>query len=235
MLLQLRQHTGYMDDHWAAAAAGHVEKDETAYDAAAREAREELGITGVALEFLASMQRTQGGDPIDERVDFFFAASSWTGEPRIMEPDKCAALRWFPLSALPHPVVPHELAVLTALHEGVVPGYLTFGFGGTGGAVSERTPEERDIRESSPNAGGPDDLTGGMGVSSERVGHAGPGQEGATGVRDTSEAPGDDEAAEGDVPPEQRPGAVEENPVGIPPKAGYPTADPRHEDTNLDR
>ena len=25
VLLQLRQNTGYMDDHWAAAAAGHVE------------------------------------------------------------------------------------------------------------------------------------------------------------------------------------------------------------------
>ena len=32
------QSTGYMDDHWAAAAAGHVEKGETAYDAARREA-----------------------------------------------------------------------------------------------------------------------------------------------------------------------------------------------------
>ena len=34
VLLQLRQGTGYMDNHWAAAAAGHVEKGETAYDAA---------------------------------------------------------------------------------------------------------------------------------------------------------------------------------------------------------
>ena len=39
VLLQLRQNTGYMDDHWAAAAAGHVERGETAYDAARREAR----------------------------------------------------------------------------------------------------------------------------------------------------------------------------------------------------
>ena len=45
VLLQLRQNTGYMDDHWAAAAAGHVERGETAYDAARREALEELGVT----------------------------------------------------------------------------------------------------------------------------------------------------------------------------------------------
>ena len=47
VLLQLRQHTGYMDDHWAAAAAGHVERGETAYDAARREAREEIGVDDV--------------------------------------------------------------------------------------------------------------------------------------------------------------------------------------------
>ncbi len=31
VLLQLRSGTGYMDDHWAAAAAGHVEKGETVH------------------------------------------------------------------------------------------------------------------------------------------------------------------------------------------------------------
>ena len=40
VLLQLRQGTPYMDGHWAAAAAGHVERGETAYDAARREALE---------------------------------------------------------------------------------------------------------------------------------------------------------------------------------------------------
>ena len=55
VLLQLRQNTGYMDDHWAAAAAGHVERGETAYDAARREALVELGIGGVDPRFVASM------------------------------------------------------------------------------------------------------------------------------------------------------------------------------------
>ena len=128
VLLQLRQNTGYMDGHWAAAAAGHVERGETAYDAAAREALEELAITDVALTFLTSMQRTQHADAIDERVDFFFTARSWTGEPRISEPNKCADLQWFPLDALPSPVVPHELAVLTGLRVGGLTPYSTFGF-----------------------------------------------------------------------------------------------------------
>src|SRR6478609_2484026 len=83
VLLQLRRNTGYMDDHWAAAAAGHVERGETAYDAARREAAEEIGVDGLALEFVTSMQRTQGADAIDERIDFFFTAREWGGQPRI--------------------------------------------------------------------------------------------------------------------------------------------------------
>jgi 8-oxo-dGTP diphosphatase len=126
VLLQFRQNTAYMDHHWAAAAAGHVERGETAYDAAHREVLEELGITDVALHFEFSMQRTQHADPIDERIDFFFTARSWSGEPTIMEPDKSAELRWCPLDDLPDPVVPHELLALRSL--GAPEKYLTFGF-----------------------------------------------------------------------------------------------------------
>lgn len=126
VLLQLRSGTPYMDGHWAAAAAGHVERGETAFAAAQREATEELGITDVDLSFEFTMQRTQGGEPIDERVDFFFTARSWTGEPRIVEADKCAELRWCPLTDLPEPVVPHEAFALSQL--GTQQRYLTHGF-----------------------------------------------------------------------------------------------------------
>lgn len=128
VLLQLRRGTGYMDEHWAAAAAGHVERGETAYDAAHREALEELDVQDLDLRFLTAMQRTRGGEPIDERIDFFFTARSWSGEPRIVEPAKCAELRWCPLDALPDPVVPHELSVLTAIRSGTAQAYSTFGF-----------------------------------------------------------------------------------------------------------
>jgi 8-oxo-dGTP pyrophosphatase MutT (NUDIX family) len=128
VLLQLRQNTGFMDGFWAAAAAGHVERGETAFDAVRREAVEELGVTDLELEFVTSMQRTGRDLPIDERIDFFFTARSWSGEPRILEPAKCAELRWCDLSALPDPVVPHELVVLDHLRSGSLPPYLTHGF-----------------------------------------------------------------------------------------------------------
>jgi 8-oxo-dGTP diphosphatase len=128
VLLQLRQHTGYMDDHWAAAAAGHVERGETAIDAAHREAAEEIAVGDLELEFVTAMQRTRHDLPIDERIDFFFVARSWSGEPRIVEPEKCAELRWCRLDALPDPVVPHERSVLESLRSGTVTAYSTFGF-----------------------------------------------------------------------------------------------------------
>ena len=126
VLLQLRQGTSYMDGHWAAAAAGHVERGETAYDAARREAAEELGIGDVGLEFAFSMHRTRHAEAIDERVDWFFTAWTWTGEPRVVEPEKAAEIRWCPLDRLPEPMVPHEAYALAHLFTDRA--YLTFGW-----------------------------------------------------------------------------------------------------------
>jgi 8-oxo-dGTP diphosphatase len=131
VLLQLRQGTGYRDGHWAAAAAGHVEADESVFAAACREAAEEVGvkIEPADLEPLTTMHRTHANhDPIDERVDFFFGCRRWAGEPRLLEAAKAADLGWFPLGALPEPVVPHERCVLDSLRDGTLPTITTYGF-----------------------------------------------------------------------------------------------------------
>lgn len=129
VLLQLREGTGFMDGHWAAAAAGHVERGESVFEAAVREAAEELGVSDLRLTPLCAMQRTRRtGDPVDERVDYFLTATSWSGEPRILEADKCADLRWFDLDDLPTPVVPHELQVIEGLRDGNLAPILTHGF-----------------------------------------------------------------------------------------------------------
>jgi len=87
--------------------------------------------------------------------------------------------------------------------------------------------EHEELRASSPNSAGPQGAAGGMGVSSERVGHAGPGQHATDGQRDTAPH---ERAPDEETPPEQSPGNPEENPVGLPPKAGYPSTDPRSKD-----
>ena len=136
VLLQLRQGTGFMDGHWAAAAAGHVEAGESVQAAAAREAREELGVVVDPADLVpvTTMHRGQPGGPaLEQRVDFFFTTQHWKGKPRIMEPEKSSGLDWFPLDELPEPVVPHELQVLMALRaefhgSGEVPAIMTHGW-----------------------------------------------------------------------------------------------------------
>jgi 8-oxo-dGTP diphosphatase len=131
VLLQLRQGTGFMDDHWAVSAAGHVEPGEDAAAAAVREAGEELGIGIDAADLVpvCAIHRTAPPhERVDERVDFFFTCSRWTGEPARREQHRAAAVRWFDLAALPEPVVPHERVVLDGLRSGTVPAILTHGF-----------------------------------------------------------------------------------------------------------
>lgn len=130
VLLQLRQRTGYMDGFWACGAAGHVEAGESVLESACREGFEELGVKIEAIDLrpLCTMHRTQGTDWVDERVDFFFECWRWSGQPRLLEPDKAADLRWFELDQLPKPVVPHELGVLESLAHGGLASIVTFGF-----------------------------------------------------------------------------------------------------------
>ncbi|GAB2454963.1 hypothetical protein GCM10007967_06260 [Xylanimonas ulmi] len=132
VLLQLREGTGFMDGHWAAGAAGHVEADESVVAAAVREAREELGVVldPDDLRPVTVMHRGQPGGPaLEQRVDVFFEADRWRGRPRRAETAKAADLRWFALDALPEPVVPHELRVLRAIAAGgEIPRLLVQGF-----------------------------------------------------------------------------------------------------------
>ena len=84
VLLHLRRGTGYRDGHWALV-AGHVEAGESVVDAAAREAREEVGVEVATADLvpLTAMHRTlRGGGPIEQRLDVFFAAYRWTGHER---------------------------------------------------------------------------------------------------------------------------------------------------------
>ena len=83
---------------------------------------------------------------------------------------------------------------------------------------------DEELQRSTPGSTGPPRAAGGMGVSSERVGHTGPGQEATDGLRDVSEH---ERSPEEETLPEQSTGNPEDNPDGLPPKAGYSSKDPR--------
>ena len=87
------------------------------------------------------------------------------------------------------------------------------------------------LKDSNPNAAGPDRAAGGMGVSSERVGRTGGGEVGSDGEKDTTAPPHRDHVGDlvgSDAEFEQ---GDEANPAGIEPKAGYPSKDPRSADS----
>ncbi|WP_136519528.1 MULTISPECIES: NUDIX domain-containing protein [Cellulomonas] len=120
VLLQLRRGTGYMDGFWATL-AGHVDPGESVHEAAVREAAEEAGVVVApdALRPLTVLHRFQRGGPaVEQRMDTFFEVRTWSGTPEVREPAKTEAMAWFPLAALPDPVVPHERRVLDLLAQG---------------------------------------------------------------------------------------------------------------------
>jgi hypothetical protein len=84
-----------------------------------------------------------------------------------------------------------------------------------------------ELKDSTPNAAGPDRAAGDLGVSSERVGPTGGGGEGTDGEKDTTAPAHRDQAGDvigSDAEFEQ---GDEENAEGLRPKADYPSKDPR--------
>ena len=131
VLLSYRQGTGWMDEYWACGAAGHVEELESVFQAAVREAYEELGVVIRAADLipLTVVHRTSGnGKPIDERVDFYFTVRNWEGPPRIREPEKASELQWAHLNDLPEPTIPYERFILEQWAEGSLSPITAYGF-----------------------------------------------------------------------------------------------------------
>ena len=110
VLFLKRRNTGYMDGYYSVV-AGHVEQGEAAPDAAARELAEETGLSVApgALRLVHVLQKFA----TSPRVSFFFDLTLPPGQyPRNLEPERCEALVWAPLSRPPEPVIPYVSATL---------------------------------------------------------------------------------------------------------------------------
>jgi len=90
-----------------------------------REAKEEAGITvrPEDLHEVVTMHRNCGDH---ERVDFFFTADTWEGEPTNQEPELCSDLGWFELGNLPPNTIDYVREAIGCFETGKT--YVEFGF-----------------------------------------------------------------------------------------------------------
>jgi 8-oxo-dGTP pyrophosphatase MutT (NUDIX family) len=116
VLLLRRANTGYEDGSYSVP-AGHLDGGEEVITAAIREAREEIGIALARSAVSVVGVMHQRSDV--EYIDFFVAASAWTGEIVNAEPHKCDDLAWYPLDALPANTIPYVRRALDNYRRGV--------------------------------------------------------------------------------------------------------------------
>ncbi|WP_124276759.1 NUDIX domain-containing protein [Streptomyces sp. ADI93-02] len=120
------------------ALAGHVER-ESVRACLVREAREEAGlvIDPADLELVHTVHLLDDHEDAEPRIQLFFAASPWTGEPEVLEPDKCTAWTWWPLDSLPETTVAYTRTAIDGIRAGTT--YTELGWGGRDASVERRT------------------------------------------------------------------------------------------------
>ena len=88
--------------HWSIV-GGKVDHMEPAADAARREAEEESGLTIHSTRFLCLSEQRVEADR-HHWISLIFVTEDFSGEPRLMEPDKLSEIGWYALDDLPQPL-----------------------------------------------------------------------------------------------------------------------------------
>jgi len=98
VFLSRRANTGW-DDGKYCLIGGHLNGNETAAQAAIREAKEETGVVidPKDLRFFNVCHISTN----DERIHFSFVTDKWQGEPKNTEPERATDVGWFPIDNLP--------------------------------------------------------------------------------------------------------------------------------------
>lgn len=109
VLLSRRFNTGWMDGKYSLI-SGHIDGNETVFEAMVREALEEAGLKIDPLDLIPATVIHRKSDV--EYIDFFFVVKKWQGTPIIKEPNKCDDLSWHPLDNLPNNLLPFIVEVL---------------------------------------------------------------------------------------------------------------------------
>jgi len=103
VLLSRRFNTGWMDGKYSLI-SGHLDGNETVFDAMIRESFEEANLVIDKKDLIPATVIHRKSDV--EYIDFFFVVNKWSGQPIIKESNKCDDLSWFPLNNLPDNLLP---------------------------------------------------------------------------------------------------------------------------------
>lgn len=117
ILMLRRFNTGWMDGLYTTP-TGHIEKDESATEAAVRELHEETGLQAESAQLEHAITVHRQNELKGVYFDNYFVVREWSGEPSITEPEKSDAIEWLPIGSLDDNVVPTVLRALRAFRAG---------------------------------------------------------------------------------------------------------------------
>lgn len=125
VLLQRRKNTGFADGLLDLSCSGHVEINESMTQTVLRECREELGITlqPENIRFVCFIHKKDG-----DLIYYYgyFICSEFSGQPQIMECEKCSELIWCDIDNLPQDLIPDRLVAVEAYLTGST--YIEYGW-----------------------------------------------------------------------------------------------------------
>ncbi len=107
VLLQRRRGTKLWPG-FLALPAGHIDEGENAYEAAIREAREELGIEIHVEDIIDTFVVNRKNKSLPPYYDIYFEISKYLGNIIIAEPEKCSELVWCNPLNLPDDMIDFE-------------------------------------------------------------------------------------------------------------------------------
>ena len=111
ILLQRRQGTKLWPG-FLALPAGHIDKNENAYEAVIREAKEELGIEISRNNIIDTFVVNRRNRSLMSYYDVYFEINEYNGKIRINEPDKCSELVWCDMNNLPCDMIDFEVEAI---------------------------------------------------------------------------------------------------------------------------
>jgi 8-oxo-dGTP pyrophosphatase MutT (NUDIX family) len=113
LLLQRGARSKFAPLHWDLP-SGKTDKGESVTAAAARELKEETGLTvdPASLKIAGIIHGAWGVEAPNGFLTVIFAVRTWDGEPVNAEPGKHAQVAWFPVGQVPAELVPDRRGAL---------------------------------------------------------------------------------------------------------------------------